>query len=87
MKVPGHYDIDCSNAAKFRVGQKPVVKDFFGLEEPAQSMDFTVVRLTPARVYLIDADGKELQLKRRMSHRWEWAFHEPSVLITPVATQ
>lgn len=73
--------------ASFRVGQKVVVKDFFGLEEPAQSTNFTVARLTPHRVYLIDDEGKDIQLKRRYSEKWEWCYIEPSLLITPVKTQ
>lgn len=72
---------------KFRVGQKAVVKDFYGLTPPAQSLDLTVQRITDHRVFFLDADGKDFQLKLRTSDKWEWCLYEPSILITPVTTQ
>ena len=72
---------------QFRIGQTAVVKDFYAIEPPAQSLDLKVLRVTDHRVYFRDGDGKEFQLKLRRSAKWEWCFYEPAILITPIATQ
>lgn len=72
---------------QFRIGQTAVVKDFYALEPPAQSLDLRVINVSHSFVTFRDGDNKTFQLKLRRSKQWEWALYEPSILITPIATQ